>query len=84
MCQVTYSQILSENGVKSINLRNSNSKVSLSSKKTGEFLKIQLNIPNDYEFKRQIIPGTKDKIVKERKRGYLSSKNIFPLFVCNL
>jgi len=73
LCQVVFAQ--SNNIVKSFDLRMEQSvEKGLDSINAAKALKIQFKIPNDYEFKRQVIQGTKDRMSEKDDLGYVHER----------
>ena len=64
-CQIVFSQYHNKGVLKSADMRTDDFKVSLSSRNAGDVLKTRLNISDDYDFKIQIIKGTKDQTVEK-------------------
>ena len=72
-CQAVFSQ--NNNIVKSFDLRMDKSlEQGLDSTHVAMALKIQFEIPENYEFKRQIIYGTKDKMSEKDDLGYVHER----------
>jgi len=72
-CQVVFSQ--TNDMIKSFDLRIDNSiEYGLDNTNIAEALKIQFEIPESYEFKRQVIKGTKDKTSEKDDLGYVHER----------
>ena len=75
LCLNTYSQVSHENIIKSIGLMDAKHfGVTLYSKNAGESLNTHLNIPIDYEFRNQIIRGTKNQTREKDEYGYIHER----------
>jgi len=72
-CQVVFAQ--NNDIVKSFDLRMEQSaEKGLDSINAAKALKIQFKIPEDYEFKRQVIQGTKDRMSEKDDLGYVHER----------
>ncbi|MDR1120603.1 MAG: M4 family metallopeptidase [Dysgonamonadaceae bacterium] len=72
-CQVMFAQ--NNDIIKSFDLRMDKSvEKGLNSTNVAKALKIQFKIPENYEFKRQIIKGTKDKTSEKDDLGYVHER----------
>ena len=73
LCQVVFAQ--SNDIVKSFDLRmDKSNEIGLDSTNIAKALKIQFKIPENYEFKRQVIKGTKDRTSEKDDLGYVHER----------
>ena len=75
-CQVVFSQNRSNDIVKSFDLRIDKSIEKLDSTNITKALKVQFEIPESYEFKRQVIKGTNSKRSERDDLGYVHERYI--------
>jgi len=71
-CQTVFSQDQSRRtSFRSVDMPTGDFSVSLSSENAGDVVRARLNVPDDFEFRIQVVKGTRDQTRERDKLGFV-------------